>query len=307
MSRTTTTRQARAPRSVRLRMRALERTSPRRGAELAERLWFQVPTSGSARAFAKHVPTGGEPFFVLAGEAELKGSTFGDEDAPVALLVHGWGGRWPELGAHVPALVASGHRVIAWDAPSHGDSTHGAEGPGSGSVLEMVEGIQAVVGEVGRPAVVVAHSSGALAALRALRDQPPTEGYVLLAPQVRLQPAVDWFARATAMGPRTCALFLERLHQRLGLDLSELDMGRDVERMARAGSCPPMLAVHDADDPDAPPAETKRLVEAWPGAEYMPTRGLGHREVIWHEEVVARVASFLDAQSPQPVLRRLHG
>ena len=41
-----------------------------------------------------------------------------------------------------------------------------------------------------------------------------------------------------------------------------------------------------------PAAETQALVAAWPGAELMLTNSLGHRQVIWHPEVKARVAAF---------------
>ena len=42
---------------------------------------------------------------------------------PTVLLVHGWGARGTHLGKLVPPLVAAGYRVVAFDAPGHGQSS----------------------------------------------------------------------------------------------------------------------------------------------------------------------------------------
>lgn len=209
MPRNTATRIVRAPWPVRARMRVLERVAPRRAARLAEALWFRVPPAPSAHRLNRFTPPGGAPFFLMAGPAEVKGETFGcdrarvDAGAPLAFLVHGWGGYWQQLAAHVPALVEAGYRVVAWDAPGHSGSTHGGEGAGSGSVLEMADAFDAVADEFGEPALVVCHSIGAMAALRAQRSRRTSDAYLLIAPQLRLEPALAWFEQVVSMGPRT--------------------------------------------------------------------------------------------------------
>src|SRR5690349_395790 len=43
-------------------------------------------------------------------------------EGPPVLLVHGWAGRGTQLGEFVAPLVAAQRRVVALDAPAHGDS-----------------------------------------------------------------------------------------------------------------------------------------------------------------------------------------
>ena len=53
------------------------------------------------------------------------------------------------------------------------------------------------------------------------------------------------------------------------------------------------LIVHDRDDPDVPYAHGEEIAAAWPGAELVTTRGLGHRAVLWDPEVIQRTVTFL--------------
>ncbi|WP_420176878.1 alpha/beta fold hydrolase [Luteococcus sp. OSA5] len=298
----------RAPKHVRLRMAALERTSPQRAAAVGEVMWFQVPDPPKERKLGKYTPSGGEPFFLLSGDAEITGYTFGPEHAPVALLVHGWGGYWQLLQAHIGTLLERGYRVVAFDAPSHGHSTHGAEGFGMASVEEMADAVNAVLDEMGEPALVLAHGRGAMAVLRARRARRMPGAFVLFAPEVSIEPALHWFAKVTGMGPRTRELFLQRAQRRLGSDLAEFDLRRDVQRMAQAGWIPPMLVVHDEDDPHNPLEQSRELHESWHGSELMVTANQGHRKVIWHDAVVERVAAFVAGLPPaRPAVRRMPG
>ncbi|SJN17439.1 alpha/beta hydrolase [Luteococcus japonicus] len=282
-----------APLPVRLRMASLEKVSPQRAAVVAEKLWYKVPAPSSPGRLQRFTPAGGEPFFLMSGQSEVQGASYGPVDGPVALLVHGWGGYWQQLASHIPALVEAGYRVVAYDAPSHGRSTHGAHGFGSGSVLEMTEAIDAVVGEFGRPSLVLAHSIGAMAALRDARRRPMAEAYIFFAPQIRLEPALTWFEQVVGMGPRTRELFLERVTSNAGVVPDDFDMVADVTRRAEKGPLPKLLVVHDEQDPDAPFSQARVLADAWPSAELMATQGLGHRKVIWHKEVVKKVADFI--------------
>ena len=292
-----TTSIVRAPRPLRLRMATLQRVTPRRAAALAERLWFTVPKPPTTARLQRFTPDGAEPFYLMSGEAEIVGASYGPQDGPIAFLVHGWGGYWQQLSAHIPALVGAGYRVIVWDAPSHGRSTHGAEGLGAGSVLEMTAAVEAVAIEVGRPELVVAHSIGSMAALRATRNLGPAAAYVLIAPEVRLEPAIDWFAQVIDMGPRTREIFLDRVHRRIGLDMADFDVTADIARLEALGTRPSLLAIHDVDDPDTPSSETERLVADWPGAELVLTHHLGHRKVIWDAGTVAAVGAFAGRRS----------
>ena len=79
----------------------------------------------------------------------------GDRDVPAVILVHGWEGRGSQLGAFVEPLLAAGHRVVAFDAPGHGESTirHA-------SAVDHAKALAKVARAVGPVHAVIGHSIG---------------------------------------------------------------------------------------------------------------------------------------------------
>ena len=274
----------------------LERRSPHLGGWLAERLWFRLPPRPAASTRTGRTPDGGEPFEVAWDGGVVRGRVYGHWGDPTAYLVHGWGGWWQQLGAHVRPLVDSGLCVVAFDAPSHGDSTAGSFGRRSTTFVEMAHSLAAVVKEFGRPTLVVAHSAGALAALHARSLGVSPEGYVLIAPPLSVAPMVDQFCDAVGVGPRSRALMVRRAEQRVGLPIDALDL---ITMASRESSLPRLLVVHDRGDREAPVAGAVALVTAWHGARLMLTDALGHRRVMWDPAVVDRVGSFAGGVAEQ--------
>jgi pimeloyl-ACP methyl ester carboxylesterase len=60
------------------------------------------------------------------------------------------------------------------------------------------------------------------------------------------------------------------------------------------------LVVHDRDDDVIPVAEARLLEAAWPGARFLYTDGLGHRDILADAAVVDTVARFI-VDGPDPV------
>lgn len=266
---------------------------PRLGGRFAEWLWFRLPAPPSAEERAQRTPTGGEPFEVAWSGGTVRGRVYGDWGLPTAYLVHGWGGWWQQLGAHVQPLVDRGLCVVAFDAPSHGDSPRGRFGPRSTTFPEMAEALTAVVADFGRPTLVVAHSAGAMAALRALDsgDVRP-QALVLIAPPASVDPMLAFFADTVAVGKRSRAVMVERAERRVGLPMGELDL---VTLAARQRTLPALLVVHDHTDREAPFEGAVRLTTAWHGARLHATESLGHRRVLSDPAVVERVAELAAA------------
>ena len=270
----------------------LEQRSPALGGLLAERLWFRLPTAPPAQVRAARTPPGGEAFEVPSAHGTVRGRVYGDWGNPTAYLVHGWGGWWQQLGSHVAPLVARGLCVVAFDAPSHGDSGPGAHGGRSTTFLEMGEALTAVVTEFGRPTLVLAHSAGGLAAVHALGLGVRPDSLVLVAPPVGVEAMLPVFAEALGVGPRSQRVMVRRAEHRVGTPVAALDL---LAMAAGHPSLPHLLVVHDRHDLEAPLAGGVRVSDAWHDARLMVTEGLGHRQVLWDPEVVERVASFAAA------------
>ncbi|NIQ56383.1 MAG: alpha/beta fold hydrolase [Gemmatimonadetes bacterium] len=209
-------------------------------------------------------------------------------DGPPVYLVHGWGGWRGQLGAFVEPLLNRGCRVVAYDAPSHGDSGPGRHGARRTTGLEMMEALQAVVAEFGPPAGVVGHSLGGAVTVWALDDGLITAPRLgLVAPTIGPIPFIEALVRHLGLSSRTQLAMLAYLESLLGKPADQFD-ARHV-----AVALPPTLVVHDRGDREVPYAEGVELVEAWPTADLMTTEDLGHRRILRDPKVVDRVAAFV--------------
>ena len=89
-------------------------------------------------------------------------------EGPTVVLTHGYGVTLREWNVVWDALLATGHRVIAFDQRGHGRSITGSDGIGS---KPMAADLAAIFEHFDvSDAVLVAHSLGGFIAIRALLD-----------------------------------------------------------------------------------------------------------------------------------------
>src|SRR4029453_10587645 len=110
------------------------------------------------------------PFHVQVNGHTVAGEAWGA--GPVVCLVHGWGAWGGQVGVLGGPLAERGHRVVTFDAPSHGASDPGPAGPGRSTILEFADALTAVVAANGPAPPLVAHSLRATAAAYAMRGGP---------------------------------------------------------------------------------------------------------------------------------------
>lgn len=220
---------------------------------------------------------------IASDPGPLAGWVWGREGAPTVALIHGWEGRGSQLGAFAAPLVASGFRVVAVDAPGHGDS------PGRSSSLVAIAGALRRVGErFGSLAGVIAHSAGTVAAVHSMSRGLAVERLVCVAPGVDLEAYALEFARFFGLSADASRSMRLRIERRVGISMHELDPRRRV-----AGLRIPALVIHDRMDREAPFAGGEALARSWPGARLLPTEGLGHTRILWDDKVVSAATGFL--------------
>lgn len=275
--------------AIRAAFAACERVAPWLGGRWAMRLWCTLPVTGSNRRDERpELPSEMDSVSTPAGPP-IATESWGPADAAPVYLVHGWGGWRGQLGAFVRPLVDAGHRVIGFDAPSHGESGAGALGPGRATALELTEALTAVVAAHGAPAGIVAHSLGGVTTTLALADGLETPKLALVAPAVDPFTRLHDFAAALGFGPRVLRSLTRRLERLVRRPMSDFVIANLIERT----DCPPLLVVHDVDDKEAPFSDGELLAKTWPGAYFVATEGLGHRRILRDPEVVASVTRFL--------------
>jgi pimeloyl-ACP methyl ester carboxylesterase len=262
----------------------LERVAPAAGARWAEALWFRVPGPGGRR---QAPATPGRPFRLEVGGHAVAGETWGE--GPAVYLLHGWGGWRGQLDALVDPLVEAGYRVVAFDAPSHGDSDPGPMGPGRSNILEFADALAAVVAAHGPAHALVAHSLGTTAAAYAMAKGLPVGRLAFISPMADPLPYTRTFAGRLGFGERVRTRLVRRVERRVATPMSVFD----VPAMARRIATPPLLLVHDRQDAETSWSDSAAIAQAWPGARLVSTAGLGHRRILRAPAVVAEVVGFV--------------
>jgi pimeloyl-ACP methyl ester carboxylesterase len=268
----------------------LERFAPVVGSRLAVEMWCTPPVMDASLKMPPGVAAG-TPVEAHWDGHRVVGASWGE--GPPVYLVHGWGGCQAHLGVFIKPLVAAGHRVIAFDLPSHNDSEPGALALGRTTIVECARAVEAFVETHGPARAIIGHSLGAKAAALAVAQGVPVERMVFLAPMGDFSLYLNTFAMRHGFGPRIRTGLRRRLDRRLGVPLFDTDIA------AVAGAVtahPPLLLVHDPDDPDSPYWASERIAEVWPGAQLVTTRGLGrlaHYRILRHRPAINAALEFI--------------
>lgn len=275
-------------------MRALARLSPSAAAWALDRLWFRAPRTRPDAAALACLMQGRRHDFLLHGRPVASWEWGGQ--GPWVVLVHGWGGHAGQLHAFVPALLAAGFRVAAFDAPAHGASGGSRHGRHRVSFLEFADALRAMEARLGPLAGVIAHSGGCTATALAMRQGWHAPGaLVFIAPFCEPEQAVAGFSQQLGVSGAAVARFHDRAVRWLGIEWTDLDIaGLPAER--RDG---PLLVLHDSGDREVPLAQSQRLVSAWDGARLVVTHGAGHRRLLGLPEVVVAATGFIAAQAAE--------
>ena len=279
-------------RALRIVFAISERLLPAAGAAMAERMWFTVPPlPGTARREHPDLPPY-ERLTVDVGGQMVRGRSYGT--GPTVLLVHGWGGWGMQLAAFVPPLMATGYRVVTYDALSHGSSDPGPTGARHSSAMEFIAVLEAVGTATGPPVGVVAHSLGAMAVAGAIKNGLELERAVFLAPSQHPAHLTYYLGDLLGFGPRVRARLLDRVERNVGARLDDFD----AAAVPRSASTPPVLVIHDRDDGHTPHAGGVAIAEAWPDAMLISTEGLGHHRILRDPMVVRESVEFIGTRVP---------
>lgn len=275
--------------AVRTAFGTLERLAPGLGARWAEHRWLTVPEY-RGRKRPDVIPPG-EPFTVTVDGRRVHGRSWGS--GPVVYLVHGWGGVGSQLRGYLEPLLAGGHRVVTFDAPSHGASDPGRLGPRRTSIPEMADALRAVTAAHGPAHAIVAHSLGCNATFFALRNGVRANRLVFLAPMTQPMPYTAIFGAMHGFDRRIRTRMVERVARTIGQPWSAFDLPSQVADVA----VPPLLAVHDPNDRETRYADSVELVKVWSESTLHTVKGLGHWRVLGDPDTVRRAVDFVTATS----------
>jgi pimeloyl-ACP methyl ester carboxylesterase len=126
--------------------------------------------------------------FDVAPGIRLAADTFGDPDAPTALMLHGGGQTRHAWQATAINLADAGWRAVTVDLRGHGESTHPR--PPAYALEHFAADVRALIASLGADPVVIGASLGGIASLLAITESPqaPAAGVVLVDVAHRFQP-----------------------------------------------------------------------------------------------------------------------
>lgn len=265
---------------------SLGRLFPRLAARAAYH-FFSKPRVRAVHKTSDELIESARPFEVLYGKIILTCYEWGKGEKTV-LLVHGWESRGTAMRTFVPGLVASGYRVVALDAPAHGNSGgHHTNQP------HFSGAIQAVINQVGTVHGIITHSFGGASstyALAHLDNSIEIEKLVLIGVPASTQKVASNYMKLIHLPPRARKLFQNAMRKRVnGLPFKELDV---VNALAKV-KVREVLVVHDKFDRSVPFDSAEAIFERYNHASMLVTQGFGHYKLMKHPDVIERVVAFV--------------
>ena len=124
--------------------------------------------------------------------------------------------------------------------------------------------------------------------LWASRLGPLAPRLVMVAPPIDLRDFTRSLSRVLGLPEDVRGRVHRRLSARFGVPIEEVRAERLASTMR--GS---LLVVHDEDDREVPIACGEAIARAWPGAELVRTRGLGHQRVLRDPATLQTIVRFV--------------
>src|SRR5437762_3823588 len=266
---------------------AVQRAAPDLAARWAERIFCSPPRRPISERMAAWLRDG-QRFDVIVGSSRrprprrVTAWAWG-ERGPAVLIVHGWGSRGARFVDLGGALLASGFRVVTFDAPGHGASSGRlSSGP------EFARAALAVATAVGPVSAVVGHSLGGFASALAIERGLGARRAVFISPSADVNTYSAQFASLLGVRDPVMASMRARLERRLGFEWKQMDVPRFAPAMRI-----PLLVIHDREDREVRWDDGAAIAAAWPGAQLVTTTGLGHHRIVSDGAVIRQVLAFL--------------
>lgn len=209
---------------------------------------------------------------------------------PAILCVHGRSSRGLRFSSLIEVLADAGYRLVTFDAPAHGRS--------SGShidLMEYVDALMEVSGNVGSLYGIVAHSFGATVTLLALEKGFTTEKTVFFSALNGLRGPLDCLAEKLQMPVEVLSKVKEHFEKKFNRSVESLEAVRVVPQL----TTPPLLVFHDRDDALLPYHNAMDLTGVWKNSELIGTLGTSHHSILDDPAAIRTTVSFFDAIKDQ--------
>jgi pimeloyl-ACP methyl ester carboxylesterase len=220
----------------------------------------------------------------------------GAPDRPAVVIVHGLGDTLESYVDRADGLHRRGHTVLLLDLRAHGGS-EGRYTTLGGREREDVRAAMAALRTAGQARaglVLMGHSMGAVAVLRAAVGQPDVRAVIVEAPYARYRENVYHHARLLYHLPGWVPIIpitIAMAEWRAGFRADDVDAVA-----ASAAFQAPLLGIADGADGRMPEAVVRRVIDAHPGPHRVwVAPGVDHVGAVLHPDYWRVVLAFLES------------
>lgn len=239
------------------------------------RAWLTPPPMSERAIERDRAATAGLTPFLTGRQ-----SGFEVGSGPLALALHGWGGRPSQMVPLAHRLADAGYRVIIPELPGHagGEPT---------DIKETAAAIRSIVEDHEMPELVAAHSFASMVMRLVFAGSSP-QRIVMFAPALDVTDALRVFGdrlELKSWARRGLRNRLEAWDPALWPTVSSLlpDQFPAAE----------MLIVHDPEDADTPFAKAAELAALRPGTTLTVAAGAGHSKILANPDVLDDVVGWV--------------
>lgn len=271
---------------IQLGFNTIGRLFPKKAAKIAFEL-FSTPRMRAKHKTSDPILESARVFEFLYGKQILKGYEWG-RGAQTVLLVHGWESRGTALRTFVPALVAQGFRVVAFDGPAHGDSAGKTT-----NLIHFAGAVRAAIRQVGEVHAIVAHSFGGASSVYALSHLDTSlsvEKLVLVAVPDSMYRVLDGAADSLKLPKTIRKEFFRLIENLLQKPATEVDVSRAHANL----NIKEALLVYDLLDPVVPFSAGENIYKHWEDVTLLVSEGLGHYRLMKNPDLIGRVVEFVN-------------
>jgi pimeloyl-ACP methyl ester carboxylesterase len=269
-------------RSLRILFATLGRLFPQLMGRWAYSLWFRTRRFPESAA-GKHIASKAQRDTLVVHDIPVAVYSWGE--GPIVLFIHGWSGRGSQVAAFAEPLIAAGYKVMSVDAPGHGKT------PGDRTnILECAAVVRAFNRRYGPVYAAITHSFGGMVLAYAMNKGMSVERVVCISAPAHVEYLLESFAQTLSIPDAVIADMRRRMEAHFPEGWWEtISTVVNVRKLDV-----PALIIHDEYDHSVPWEQGKIIANAWPGARFMKTSGLGHGRILRNQAVVDAAVEFIN-------------
>ncbi|MGK7392570.1 MAG: alpha/beta hydrolase [Candidatus Cyclobacteriaceae bacterium M2_1C_046] len=208
------------------------------------------------------------------------------EGKPV-LMMHGWMGRATQFRKFIKPFNDAGYQVVAFDAPAHGKSQ------GIKSHLMYFVKIIEILNQKHNFHGIIGHSLGGVAGMHVIHRGADIPSLIMIGSPSIADEIIGEFLRRLG-GTWKSGKYFKKYIQKTYNQPFESYTGEYLIQHIKDF---PLMLIYDEDDFEVKIEHAEAIVDKYPEAKFIRTKGLGHTRILKDEEVIERSLNFINSHT----------